>query len=65
MDILGPFSQVPCQLKFLIMEIDCFTKWIEVDAMTKIIAENILKFFKTNIMAWYGIPKAIITNNET
>ncbi|GFS40630.1 hypothetical protein Acr_00g0069590 [Actinidia rufa] len=35
-DILGPLPQAPLQRKFLIVAIDYFTKWIEVEPLTKI-----------------------------
>lgn len=34
--ILGPFVLVPIQLKFLIIGVDHFTKWIEVEDVSKI-----------------------------
>ena len=50
MDILGPFMQVTYQNKFLIVVVDYFMKWIEVEALAKIILHNILCFYK-NIRA--------------
>ncbi|XP_019439584.1 PREDICTED: uncharacterized protein LOC109345170 [Lupinus angustifolius] len=41
MDILGPFPQAAKQLKFLIVAIDYFTKWIEAEALATITSENI------------------------
>lgn len=46
MYILGPFSMVSKQLKFMIILVDYFTKWVEAKAITKNIATNIYKFFK-------------------
>lgn len=40
-------------------------KWVKVEALEKIIAANILKFFKRNILAWYEIPQSIVTDNGT
>lgn len=40
-------------------------KWVKVEALEKIIAANILKFFKINILAWYEIPQSIVTDNGT
>jgi len=36
MDVLGPFS--PGQVKFLIVAVDYFTKWIEAKPLTTITA---------------------------
>lgn len=40
-DIVGPFPLAPGQLKFLILGVDYFTKWIEVEAVAKITAERV------------------------
>ena len=44
MDILGPFPLGRGQTKFLIVVVDYFTKWIEVEALTKIIAQQVQTF---------------------
>ena len=35
-DILGPFSMRTRQMKFLMIGIDYFTKWVEVEPLAKI-----------------------------
>ena len=46
--------------KYLIIEVDYFTK-----ALGKITAQNVLRFYKRNILARFGIPQAIVTDNGT
>ncbi|XP_020215368.1 uncharacterized protein LOC109799227 [Cajanus cajan] len=41
MDILGPFPIAKNQLKFLVVGIDYFTKWIEAEPLAKITAANV------------------------
>lgn len=65
MDILIPFPQAPGQLKYLIVVVDYFTKWMEVEALAKITMANILKFLKRKILTRFGIPQVIITDNGT
>lgn len=65
MNILIPYPQAPGQLKFLIMAIDYFTKWIEEETLGKITTKNILKNFKRNILARYKILQAVIIENGT
>nr|KYP39629.1 hypothetical protein KK1_039060 [Cajanus cajan] len=48
MDILGPFPPAKGQVKFLIVAIDHFTKWIEAEAVATITANNMQKFFWKN-----------------
>lgn len=43
---------------------DYFTKWIEVETLANITIENVLKFFKRNILAKFGVPQAIVTDNR-
>ncbi|XP_019414570.1 PREDICTED: uncharacterized protein LOC109326333 [Lupinus angustifolius] len=65
MDILGPFPQAAGQLKFLIVAVDYFTKWIEAEALATITSANIQKFTWRNIITRFGIPSAIVTDNGT
>ncbi|XP_019435938.1 PREDICTED: uncharacterized protein K02A2.6-like [Lupinus angustifolius] len=65
MDILGPFPQATGQLKFLIVAIDYFTKWIEAESLATITSANIQKFTWRNIITRFGIPFAIVTDNGT
>ena len=64
-DIPGSFVVGTNQNKYLIVGVDYFTKWIEAEALAKITAQNILRFYKRNILARFGIPQAIVTDNGT
>ena len=44
MDIIGPFLIAMKQLKFLIVGIDYFTKWVEAEALATIIEKNVRNF---------------------
>jgi len=44
-DIVGPFPLAPGQLKFLIVGVDYFTKWIEAEAVSRITADKVKKFY--------------------
>ncbi|XP_020240077.1 uncharacterized protein LOC109818937 [Cajanus cajan] len=63
MDILGPFPPAKGQVKFLVVAVDHFTKWIEAEALATITANNIQKFFWKNVVTRFGIPYALITDN--
>ena len=41
LDIMGPFPTVVKQLKFLVVGIDYFTKWVEAEALATITKKNI------------------------
>nr|KYP45943.1 Gypsy retrotransposon integrase-like protein 1 [Cajanus cajan] len=54
MDILGPFPPAKGLVKFLIVAVDHFTKWIEAEAVATISASNVQKFFWKNVTTRFG-----------
>ena len=60
---MGPFLTAVRQLKFLVVGIDYFTKWVEVEALATITEKNIWSFAWRNIICRYGIPKVLISDN--
>ena len=63
LDIMGPFPMVVRQLKFLVVGIDYFTKWVEAEALATIAEKNIRSFVWRNIICRYGIPRVLISDN--
>jgi len=63
MDILSPFSPGKGQVKFLIVVVDYFTKWIEAKSLTTITAQQVQQFVWKDIICRYGVPHTIITDN--
>ncbi|GAU46047.1 hypothetical protein TSUD_191180 [Trifolium subterraneum] len=63
MDMLGPFPTAARQVKYFIVAVDYFTKWIEAEPFAKIGASHILRFFKRNVLARFGIPQVVVTDN--
>jgi len=64
MDILGPFSPEKGQVKFLIVPVDYFTKWIEAKPLATITAQQVQQLIWKDIICRYGIPHTIITDND-
>ncbi|GKB85384.1 reverse transcriptase domain-containing protein [Tanacetum coccineum] len=62
-DIARPFSEGPDKVKFLIVAIDYFTKWIEVKPVVTITGAQIKKFVWDNIVCRFGLPEEIISDN--
>ena len=50
-------------MKFLIVGIDYFTKWVEVEPMARITEQNVRNFFWKNIICHFGIPRVLISDN--
>ncbi|GJT34239.1 reverse transcriptase domain-containing protein [Tanacetum coccineum] len=61
-DIAGPFPEGPGKVKFLIVAIDYFTKWIEAP-VTTIIGNQVKKFVWDNIVCRLGLPGEIVSDN--
>ena len=63
-DIVGPLPQGKGQVKFLLVAIDYFTKWVEAEALATITEARIRSFMWKNIICRFGIPSTIISDNE-
>ena len=61
---MGPFPSAVRQLKFLVVGINYFTKWVEAKALATITEQNIRSFFWKNIICKYGIPKVLVLDNR-
>ena len=63
LDILGPFSTKTKQMKFLVIGIDYFTKWVEAEPLAKITQQNIKNFVWKSIVCRFGVPRVLVSNN--
>ncbi|XP_072094212.1 uncharacterized protein [Arachis hypogaea] len=62
-DILGPFPTAPKQLKYLVVAIDYFSKWIEAESLARITSFQMISFVWKYIICRYGIPRHVVTDN--
>ncbi|GJX96099.1 reverse transcriptase domain-containing protein [Tanacetum coccineum] len=62
-DIAGPFPEGPGKVKFLIVAMDYFTKWIEAKAVATISGGQVKKFVWDNIVCRFGLPGEIVSDN--
>ena len=60
---MGPFPLGKKQLRFLIVAIDCFTKWVEAESVTIITKAKVTSFIWKNIICRFGVPHVIILDN--
>ncbi|GJV67213.1 reverse transcriptase domain-containing protein [Tanacetum coccineum] len=63
-DIAGPFPEGPGKVKFLIVAMDYFTKWIKAKAMATISGNQVKKFMWNDIVCRFGLPGEIISDNN-
>ncbi|KAL0448679.1 UNVERIFIED_CONTAM: hypothetical protein Slati_1424300 [Sesamum latifolium] len=65
MDIVGKLPRATGQREYLIVAVDYFTKWVDAELLTKIGEKEVMKFIWQNIICQFGIPRALIADNET
>ena len=61
---MGPFPTAVRQLKFLVVDIDYFTKWVEAEALVIITEKNVRGFVWRCIICRFCIPKVLVSDNE-
>ncbi|XP_072076488.1 uncharacterized protein [Arachis hypogaea] len=64
-NLLGPFPIGPGQVKYVIVAIDYYTKWVEAEQMASIISANYRKFMWRQVISRFGIPETVISKNWT
>ena len=60
---MGPFPTSVRQLKFLVVGIDYFTKWVEAETLATIIEKNVRGFVWRCIICRFGIPRVLVSDN--
>ncbi|PKI41476.1 hypothetical protein CRG98_038123 [Punica granatum] len=64
MDVIGPVNpKVSNGHLFILVAIDYFTKWIEPITLASVTAKAAARFLKRDIIARYGVPATLITDN--
>ena len=60
---MGPFPTALRQLKFLVVGIDYFTKWVDAEPLASITEKSIHTFVWRNIICRYGSPRVLVSDN--
>jgi hypothetical protein len=63
LDIMGPLPIGRRQLKFLLVAIDYFTKWVEAEPLATITEKNVQNFVWKAVICKFGIPRVLVSNN--
>ena len=50
-------------MKFLVVGIDYFKKWVEAEPLAKIIQQNVKNFVWKNIICKFGVPRVLVSDN--
>ena len=62
MDILGPFPLTKSGNKYLLVIVDCFTKWVEAFPVKNITAKTVAKVFVNQFISRHGVPQEVHTD---
>ena len=60
---MGPFPIERRQLKFLMVTIDYFTKWVKVEPLVMITERNIQNFVWKAVVCQFGISRVLVSDN--
>jgi hypothetical protein len=63
--LLGPLPPAQGNLKYVVVALEYFSKWIEVKPLATITSTTVQKFFWQNIVCRFGVLKAITVDNRT
>ena len=64
-DLIGPLHQGKYWMKFFIVVIDYYTKWMEVESLSEITKAQTTIFVWKNIIFQFGIPHSLVLDNGT
>jgi hypothetical protein len=62
---VGPLPPAQRNLKYNVVAVEYFSKWIEAKPLATITSATIKKFFWHNIVCRFGVPKVITVDNGT
>jgi len=52
-------------MKYLVVSIEYFTKWIEAEPVAQITTHKVQHFVWKNIVCRFGVPKWLVSDNGT
>ncbi|GKC24251.1 reverse transcriptase domain-containing protein, partial [Tanacetum coccineum] len=64
-DVLGPLPKASGKVKFMIVTMDYFTKWVEAKPLAKTTGQEVKKFVWNNIVCRFGLSRIIVMDNGT
>jgi len=62
MDVLGPLPKTYLGNRFVLVIVDCFTKWVEAFPIRNIKAKTVAEVFVREIISRHGVPSEIHTD---
>ena len=63
LDIVGPFPKAAENKRYLLVDIDYFTKWVKVEPLANIRDTDAKRFVWRNIVTRFKVPRVLISDN--
>jgi hypothetical protein len=63
LDLLGPLPPAQGNLRYVVVTVEYFSKWIEAKPLATITLATVQSFFWQNIICQFGVPKVITVDN--
>ena len=63
LDIVGPFPKAAGNKRYLLVDTNYFTKWVEAEPLANIRDADAKRFFWRNIITRFGVPRILISDN--
>ena len=63
LDLLGPLPPAQGNLRYVVVAVEYFSKWIEAKPLATITSAAIQKFFRKSVIYHFGVSKAITVDN--
>ena len=63
LDLLGPVPVGKGQCRFIVVEVDYFTKWAKAEPLATITEQKVRNFVWRSIICKFGIPRALVSDN--
>ena len=64
-DLIGRLPKGRGTVQYIVVAVDYFTMWVEVEVLASITPANIREFIYKNIVCRYGVPYTIVSDNDT
>ncbi|KAL5543346.1 hypothetical protein UlMin_007130 [Ulmus minor] len=62
-DLIGPLPKACSQVKYAVVAIEFYTKWVEAKPLAKIIDQKVIEFVWKNIFCRFRIPNNIVSDH--
>jgi len=63
LDVVSPFPRAIGNWRFVLVVVDYFTKWAEVEALANIRDVDVKNFVWRNIVTRFGVPESLMSDN--